>query len=78
MAPSCLALSSATCLSASFLLDTQSASEPLFTKVTFSEDMGNIYQGATVTIDIVAEAVQVKNNPGQTAVTAQGWPEIQE
>ncbi|MBR5252004.1 MAG: SipW-dependent-type signal peptide-containing protein [Oscillospiraceae bacterium] len=60
------------------VLDKQSASEPLFTKVTFSEDMGNIYQGATVTIDIVAEAVQVKNNPGQTALTAQGWPEIQE
>ena len=35
--------------------------------------MGNEYQGATATVDIVAQAVQVDNN-GKTVMDAQGWP----
>ena len=46
---------------------------PIFTAVTFKPDMGNEYQGATATVDIVAQAVQVANN-GKTVMDAQGWP----
>lgn len=56
------------------ILETGAETPALFTKVTFAKEMGNMYQGATVTIDVRAEAVQVKNNPGTTALTAQGWP----
>ena len=56
------------------ILETNTETPVLFTKVTFAKEMGNMYQGATVTIDVRAEAVQVKNNPGTTALTAQGWP----
>ena len=46
---------------------------PIFTSVTFNKTMGNEYQGATATVDIVAQAVQVDNN-GKTVMDAQGWP----
>lgn len=48
---------------------------PVFalTSVTFNATMGNEYQGATATVDIVAQAVQVDNN-GKTVMDAQGWP----
>ena len=46
---------------------------PIFTSVTFNKTMGNEYQGATATVDIVAQAVQTANN-GDTALTAKGWP----
>lgn len=46
---------------------------PIFTSVTFNKTMGNEYQGATATVDIVAQAVQVANN-GETVMDAQGWP----
>ena len=46
---------------------------PIFTSVTFNKTMGNEYQGATATVDIVAQAVQVANN-GKTVMDAQGWP----
>lgn len=58
------------------VLDTSAESEPLFTNVHFSKDMGNMYQNAKVTVHVAAYAVQSENNPGQTALTAQGWPEI--
>lgn len=50
---------------------------PVFalTSVTFNKDMGNEYQGATATVDIVAQAVQVANN-GKTVMDAQGWPKL--
>ena len=35
--------------------------------------MGNEYQGATATVDIVAQAVQTANN-GATVEDATGWP----
>ena len=50
---------------------------PLFTAVSFAGlEMGNLYQNATATVEVFAQAVQVKNNPGNTALTAQGWPAV--
>ena len=51
---------------------------PVFalTSVTFNKTMGNEYQGATATVDIVAEAVQ-KDNNGDSALTAKGWPKLE-
>ena len=46
---------------------------PIFTSVTFNKTMGNEYQGATATVDIVAQAVQTANN-GETVTAAKGWP----
>lgn len=46
---------------------------PIFTAVTFKPDMGNEYQNATATVDVVAQAVQTANN-GTSALTASGWP----
>lgn len=46
---------------------------PIFTAVTFKPDMGNEYQNATATVDVVAQAVQVANN-GDTVMDAKGWP----
>ena len=51
--------------------------EPLFTKVTFSTDMGNEYQNVQVIIDLEAQAVQSRNN-GESATKATGWPESEE
>ena len=51
--------------------------EPLFTKVTFSTDMGNEYQNVQVIIDLEAQAVQSRNN-GERALEATGWPESEE
>lgn len=48
---------------------------PLFTAVTFKIEMGNEYQGATATVDVLAQAVQVANN-GTSALDAAGWPPI--
>ena len=47
----------------------------LFDGVKLAEEAGNPYQNSTVTITVQAQAVQVKNNPGKTALTARGWPE---
>ena len=48
----------------------------LFTEVTFSPKMPNEYQNCTVTINVSAQATQVKNKPvpeaGYTAIV--GWP----
>lgn len=51
---------------------------PVFalTSVTFNKDMGNEYQGAKATVDIVAQAVQVANN-GKTVMDAQRWPKLE-
>ena len=51
--------------------------EPLFTTVTFSTDMGNEYQNVQVIIDLEAQAVQSRNN-GERALEATGWPESEE
>lgn len=47
--------------------------EPIFTKVGFAPEMGNEFQGATVTVDVLAQAVQTAHN-GATVMEAQGWP----
>ena len=47
--------------------------EPIFTTVTFDAAMGNEYQGATATVDVLAQAVQTAHN-GTTVMDAQGWP----
>lgn len=47
--------------------------EPIFTTVTFDVAMGNEYQGATATVDVLAQAVQTAHN-GDTVMDAQGWP----
>ncbi len=45
----------------------------LFKTVTFAPEMGNEYQGCTVSILVEAEAVQAANN-GKTVLEAAGWP----
>lgn len=54
-------------------LDAGKTTEPIFTGVKFDASMGNTYQGATVTVDVTAYAVQYANN-GATVLDAQGWP----
>lgn len=46
--------------------------KPLFETVTFSGEMGNKYKNCKTTIEVKAEAVQVKNN-GATVFEAAGW-----
>lgn len=46
---------------------------PLFTTVTFDAVMGNAYQNANVSVDVLVYAVQTANN-GESALTAAGWP----
>mgnify|MGYP001632145638 FL=1 len=45
---------------------------PIFTAVTFHVTMGNEYQDAAATVDVLAQAVQTANN-GATVMDAQGW-----
>lgn len=47
--------------------------EPLFTKVSFSSQMNNLYQNSQAVITARAAAVQSENN-GATALEAVGWP----
>ena len=46
---------------------------PLFTKVCFSREMGNLYQNSRAVITAYAGAVQSENNGGM-AIEAVGWP----
>ena len=55
-------------------LQPNEVSEPLFTKVIFSETMSNMYQNSKAVIDVTAQATQVANN-GTCALDAAGWPE---
>jgi len=50
---------------------------PLFENVKFAPEMDNTYQNCKVMIDIIAEAVQVANNPipeGGDVTDIKGWP----
>lgn len=47
---------------------------PALLSVQFDTKMDNTYQGATATVDVLAQAVQCANN-GKTALTAKGWPD---
>lgn len=46
----------------------------LFEEVEIDKDMGNAYMDATIYVDVVAQAVQWKNN-GETVMDAKGWGE---
>ena len=46
---------------------------PLFTKVSFSPAMGNLYQQSKATVVVTAHATQSQNN-GDSVLTAAGWP----
>ena len=50
------------------------STKPLFTEVTFSAEMDNLYQNCVATIGVDAQATQVANN-GESALKAAGWPE---
>ena len=50
--------------------------EQLFSQVTFNGAMTNDYQNCTAYVDVVAQAVQVKNN-GSSAMEAAGWPALE-
>ena len=49
-------------------------SVPLFTTVSFGDDLNNDYMEAEIVIDVTMQAVQAKNN-GDSPFTATGWPE---
>lgn len=57
-------------------LDPGETTAPLFTKVTFSNEMGNMYQNSECVIDIIAQATQTAHN-GETVFEADGWPKKQ-
>lgn len=50
-----------------------SITAPLFTTVSFSPQMGNIYQDSKLDIIIQAQGVQAANN-GSNVLEAAGWP----
>ena len=56
-----------------YALEAGDTTEPLFTTVTIDAGMGNLYQKATLKIDVQAYGVQAANN-GTSALTAEGWP----
>lgn len=56
-------------------LEVGQVTPPLFSEVVFDgPNMTNEYQNCTVTVDVIAQAVQAANN-GESALDAQGWPE---
>ena len=60
------------------VLGTGKETQPLFTKVMFDPQMGNMYQGATFTITIDAQAVQavnIKDSDGNPVTQAIDVPE---
>ena len=57
-------------------LQASAETQPLVVTVTFSKNMGNLYQSSTAQIDIISQATQVVNN-GSTVFEAQGWPQPQ-
>lgn len=58
-------------------LATGESTEVLFDSVNFDPKMGNEYQNCTAEVIVIAEAVQVKNNPipdGGKVTDIAGWP----
>ena len=56
-------------------VDTDGVTEPLMTGISFDgPNMTNEYQSCTLTVDVVAQAVQAANN-NTSALEAMGWPE---
>ena len=56
------------------ILNPDEITQPLFTEVNFSPNMGNMYQQSKAIIKVNAQATQVANN-GATVFEAAGWPE---
>lgn len=54
-------------------LEPGTTTEPLFTKVSFSGDMDNLYKDSKITVDVQVYAVQSENN-GSDVLKAVGWP----
>ena len=54
-------------------LESGETTEALFTAVTFSEDMGNLYQSSVATVLVKTQVVQAQNN-GSSVMDAAGWP----
>lgn len=54
-------------------LESGETTEALFTAVTFSKDMGNLYQSSVATVLVKTQVVQAQNN-GSSAMDAAGWP----
>ena len=48
---------------------------PLFTKVIFSEEMGNLYKDSTIYVNVRIEVVQANNNAANP-IDAYGWSEL--
>ena len=56
-------------------VDTDGVTEPLMSGISFDgPNMTNEYQSCTLTVDVVAQAVQAANN-NTSALEAMGWPE---
>ena len=53
------------------------STEPLFTTVSFAEEMGNEFKGCKVDVIVHAQTVQSANN-GSSVFEAEGWPEAPE
>ena len=58
----------------SHVLEAGEITEPLFTEVTLADSLSDIYNGATFSLTLQAQAVQVANN-GTSIHDAEGWPE---
>ena len=58
----------------SHILEAGETTEPLFTEVTLADSLSNTYNGATFSLTLQAQAVQVANN-GTSIHDAEGWPE---
>lgn len=54
------------------ILKSGETTKPLFTKVTFSPDMSNMYQESKAVIDVEAQATQSVHN-GDNVLDAAGW-----
>ena len=57
-------------------LEPGQTTQPLFTAVSFSESMGNLYQDSIAVVQVKAYATQTANN-GETVFDAAGWPEAE-
>ena len=55
------------------ILKSGETTKPLFTKVTFSPNMSNLYQQSKAIIEVTAQATQVVHN-GDSVLEAAGWP----
>ena len=53
---------------------TDQEAPPLFTKVKFSESMGNLYKDSTITFTVRIQVVQANGN-SDSAIEAYGWSE---